>query len=274
MFFSINSTASWIRNDSPRWNGSEPLEWITVQILAVIFFATFIRSVFGFGEALIAVPLLALLIPVEEAVPLATLISITVALIVVIQDWNKVHLRSALALVLATMFGIPLGLLLLTTVDEGIVKAILAVCIIGFASYCLGVRGTVELKNDKLAWLFGFVAGILGGAYGMNGPPLVIYGSLRRWSPQNFRATLQGYFLPASLVGLFGYWLSGLWVRDVSWNYLVSLPVTLAAIILGRWIHRRIRSESFITFVHLGLILIGGLLLIQAIWKHLMPGAA
>ena len=39
----------------------------------------------------------------------------------------------------------------------------------------------------------------------MNGPPLVIYGALRRWSPQHFRATLQGYFLPASLAGLGGY---------------------------------------------------------------------
>jgi hypothetical protein len=37
-------------------------------------------------------------------------------------------------------------------------------------------------------------AGVLGGAYGMNGPPLVIYGSLRGSSPQHFRATLQGYF--------------------------------------------------------------------------------
>ena len=47
--------------------------------MAVIFLATLIRSAFGFGEALVAVPLLALLIPVEQAVPLATLVSITVA---------------------------------------------------------------------------------------------------------------------------------------------------------------------------------------------------
>jgi hypothetical protein len=44
----------------------------------------------------------------------------------------------------------------------------------------------------------------------MNGPPLVIYGSMRRWSPQHFRATLQGYFLPASIIGMSGYRLAGL----------------------------------------------------------------
>ncbi len=40
----------------------------------------------------------------------------------------------------------------------------------------------------------------------MNGPPLVVYGGMRRWSPQHFRATLQGYFLPASVIGMAGYW--------------------------------------------------------------------
>lgn len=50
----------------------------------------------------------------------------------------------------------------------------------------------------------------------MNGPPLAVYGSLRRWSPQRFRATLQGYFLPASLVGLGGYIALGL----VDWRVI------------------------------------------------------
>src|SRR5271167_4594632 len=104
-----------------------PVEWTTLHVLAVIFLATVIRSAFGFGEALIAVPLLALVMPASVAAPLATLVSITVAGIVLLQDWQHVHLRSALGLVLATFFGIPLGLLLLTTVEEAIVKAVLAV---------------------------------------------------------------------------------------------------------------------------------------------------
>src|SRR5262245_59796416 len=192
------------------------VDWTIVSLPAVIFLATLIRSAFGFGEALVAVPLLALLIPVEEAVPLATLVSITVASIIIAQDWHKIHLRSAGWLVLATLFGIPLGLWLLTAVTESVVKAILAVVILGFSSYCLVSRSPYHLKYDRLAWIFGFGAGVLGGAYGMNGTPLVIYGSLRRWSPEHFRATLQGYFLPASLIGMGGYCLAGLWTAAVT----------------------------------------------------------
>ena len=115
--------------------------------------------------------------PVQVAAPLAVLVSITVAVVVVIQDWRNVHVRSAGWLVLSTLFGIPLGLLLLKTVPESIVKSILGVFIIAFAIYSLTGRKP-ELHNDRLAPLFGFTAGILGGAYGMNGPPLVVYGVL------------------------------------------------------------------------------------------------
>src|SRR5690242_6547797 len=96
---------------------------LTMWVLAVIFLATLIRSAFGFGEALLAVPLLALLMPVEVAAPLAVLVSITVAVVIVLEDWHRIHFGRAWRLVLSTLFGIPLGLLLLTTVAEAVVKA-------------------------------------------------------------------------------------------------------------------------------------------------------
>src|SRR6516162_7303476 len=97
--------------------------WLIVWVLVVIFFATLIRSAFGFGEALVAVPLLALLMPVEVAAPLVVLLSITVAAVVVVQDWHKIHVRSAGWLILFTLAGIPVGVLVLTTLAEAVVKA-------------------------------------------------------------------------------------------------------------------------------------------------------
>src|SRR3954447_22781591 len=141
----------------------------TLPVLAVLFLATLIRSAFGFGEALVAVPLLALFIPVEVAAPVAVLVSVTVAGLVLIQDWRHVHPGSAGRLVLSTMFGIPFGLLMLTWVPEPVVKAVLAAVIIAFSAYRLTGRRRFELDYDRLAWLFGFGAGVLGGAYGMNG---------------------------------------------------------------------------------------------------------
>ena len=143
---------------------------IALEVAAVLFLATVIRSAFGFGEALVAVPLLALAIPVEVAAPVAVLASITVALIVVVQDWRSIHVRSAVWLVVPTLFGIPIGLIVLKTVPEAVVKAVLAAVIIAFSVWSLTPRAHFHLENDRLAGFFGFLAGILGGAYGMNGP--------------------------------------------------------------------------------------------------------
>ena len=238
-------------------------------VAIVLFLATLIRSVFGFGEALIAVPLLALMLPVEVAAPVAALASVTVAAITVLQDWRKIHLASAWRLVVASAFGIPLGLLLLRTVAEPVVKAILAFVILCFSLYSLINRRPHVLESDKPAWLFGFAAGILGGAYGMNGPPLVVYGSLRRWPPEQFRATLQGYFLPASLMVLCGYGMSGLLTGAIGGYFAVSLAPILLAVLLGRFIHRRIRAERFRVYIQIFLLIIGFILLAQAVrgWK-------
>jgi hypothetical protein len=99
----------------------------------------------------------------------------------------------------------------------------------------------------------------------MNGPPLAIYGALRRWSPARFRATLQGYFLPASLAGMAGYAFTGLWTPAVNHFYLVSLPGVVIATLVGRSLNRRMHTPQFISYLYRGLILIGGVLFSQAI---------
>ncbi len=231
-----------------------------------MFVATLVRSAFGFGEALIAVPLLAFCIPIREAAPLAVLVSITIAAVVVVQDWRHIHLRSAGWLVLSTLFGLPLGLLLLTSTPESLVKAGLGGLILLFALFCLLGNLKFRLHHDSRKWLLacGFLAGILGGAYGMNGPPLVIYGSLRNWTAQHFRATLQAYFLPASVLGMCGYLSAGLWTRAVTHDYLLCLPALLPAVLLGRAINHRLSAAAFSRYIYGGLAAIGLALVAQS----------
>jgi uncharacterized protein len=238
---------------------------VTVVVVTVFFCATLVRSALGFGEALIAVPLVAFVLPVDVAAPVAVLVSITVAVVVLAQDWRHVNLRSAAWLVGFTVLGIPAGVFVLRTVPEPIVKGGLGLIVAAFAALSLWRRGADELRDDRFAWLFGVTAGVLGGAYGMNGPPLVIYGSLRRWAPERFRATLQGYFLPASILGMLGYWAAGLWTSHVNRYYLLSLPGVLLAIPLGRLINARLDTQRFLVVVNVGLLASGGGLFLLAI---------
>lgn len=239
----------------------------SIPILLIVFTASLIRSTFGFGEALVAVPLLALILPVSIAAPLAVLLSTTIAAFVVVQDWRRIHLRSAAWLIAPTFAGIPLGIALLASSHPQLVKGALALVLIAFSVYSLLGRSPHQLHRDHRGWMLlcGFLAGVLGGAYGMNGPPLVIYGAMRRWSPQHFRATLQGYFFPAGVVTLAGYWMRGLWTPPVTHAYLLSLPVLLPAILLGRWLNHRLHGDSFLKYVYAGLVCIGVMLLAQSL---------
>jgi uncharacterized membrane protein YfcA len=236
------------------------------EIFLIIFIATIFRSAFGFGESLIAVPLLALLMPMNTAVPLSVLVSVSIAGFVVIQDREKIHLKSAGGLIFYSLIGIPFGLWLLTHTNEQLVKIILGMVIIIFSAYLISGRRLEELKSDSQIWLLGcgLLSGILGGAYGLNGPPLVIYGAKRRWSAQHFRATLQAYFLIASLVGIVGYWLGGLMKPVLFQYYLYSIPAMIPAILIGRFINQRLRGDHFFKYIYILLLGIGVFLLLNA----------
>jgi uncharacterized membrane protein YfcA len=244
------------------------MDLITFYILSIIFIATLVRSTFGFGESLIAVPLLILVIPIEIAVPLSVLISILIAAVVVVQDYKKIHFNSAKWLILFATLGIPIGLFLLIYGNENLIKSGLGIIIILYSIYSLFSKNSFKLETDHKLWLFicGFFSGVFGGAYGLNGPPLVIYGNMRNWTAKHFRATLQAYFLPASAIGMFGFWYKGLWNSTITYYFLISIPVIIPAIFLGRYFNHQLKDGTFLKYIYMGLICIGIVLLSQSLF--------
>lgn len=242
------------------------IDVITIAVLAIIFVSTLVRAVFGFGNALIAMPLLAMTpIGMKTATPLIALVAIILSFAIIVKDWRSIDLRSTWKLLIASVPGIPLGLLLLKGPYETAGKIILALLIIGFSSYSLLKPRLVTLKQEWTAYVFGFIAGILGGAYNSNGPPIVIYGTLRKWPPDLFRATLQGFFFPSGLIIIAGHGLGGLWTPAVGWYFLLSLPAVILSMLIGNRLNRMIPPGRFDRFVHLLLILIGAMLFIQTV---------
>lgn len=236
-------------------------------MIAVLFVATLVRATFGFGEALIAVPLLALRVPIAVATPLAVAVSVVVAAITVARDWRHVDFHNARWLIGSSLVGLPLGLLLLERASDRVVHLLLGAVIIGVSLYSLIGNGGPRLSERHRGWLLGagLTSGVLGGAYGMNGPPLAIYGALRGWSPVQFRATLQGYFLIASLAGLASYTGLGLWRPPVITYFTASLPAVFVAIVIARLIAKRLDSARFFRLVFAGLVLVGAVLIGQGV---------
>jgi len=240
------------------------MNFTTPVLLAmlIIFVSTFIRSAVGFGDALIAMPLLAMALGIQTATPLVAFAASTIAITILVKNWRSVDIKSAWRLILLSLVGIPFGLALLRVAPEYIVKVILGALLILYGLYSLITPNLPIIRNEKLAYVFGFIAGVLGGAYNTNGPPIVMYGLLRRWPPENFRATLQCYFLFTGVSILIGHGLAGLWTPFVLRLYLYSIPIIMVAIFAGGKINNHISKEFFSRIVYGLLIVIGALFLI------------
>ncbi len=234
---------------------------VEALLTALIFFgATLVSSTFGFGSALFAMPLLTLLLGIKTATPLFALVGPTIASIILIRNWRLVEVASVWRLVLATLVGIPVGIWLVIQVPSVIVTRLLGLFLIGFGLYRLGNLRLMKLESSRWAACFGFVAGVLGGAYNTNGPPVVIYGEMRRWSPTEFRASLQSYFLPTGLGILGSHALAGLWTERIFQLYAWSLPGILVAIAIGGWINHRLPTERFQALLSVLLLGLGAML--------------
>jgi uncharacterized protein len=241
------------------------IDTTTVAVMAILGVSAFIASAIGFGDALVAMGLVTNLIGLQTATPLVALVATVISSVILAAQWRQLNLKPALPLIISTLVGIPIGLVLLKFVPEAIAQAVLGMILITYGAYgLLGFKLPV-VRTDRFASLFGLVAGVLGGAYNTNGPPIAVYGTLKQWQPEQFRLTLQGYFFFTNLLILAGHAISGLWTTKVWSLFLVSLPAVWISVLLGGIANRHIKRELFAKLIPGVLLGIGLLSLSQSI---------
>jgi uncharacterized membrane protein YfcA len=240
------------------------MSWTLVIVTALILFmAAFTKAVLGFGESLLAMPLLAFALGVKTATPLVGLVSMSLTLLLIWRGWRQIEFHSAWRVIVAAMLGIPVGVWVLRTLPSYWLTVGLGVVLILAGIYNLMRSNVVAGVGVRWGYVFGFVGGVLGGAYNTGGPPIVMYGTLRRWPAEKFQATLQGCFLPMVLLTLFGHGIGGLWTEWVIQLYALTLPVVLLAFWLGQRWGCTLSGERVERLVHIGMIALGAMLVIK-----------
>ena len=228
--------------------------------LLVLFGATLTASTFGFGGALFSMPLLTLVVGIEVAIPLYGLVGWTTALMVMGTSWREAKLRLVWRLMLGTLVGIPLGVVLVRHLPSPLLVQGLGIFLIAFGLYRLLALPVPPLYRLSWAYLFGLIAGVLGGAYNTGGPPVVVYATMNRWPPETFRATLQSTFLVTGLGVLISHGVGGLWTEQVLRLFVLSVPVVVPAVWLGAWLNRHMPMHQFERLLFLILMVLGVML--------------
>jgi uncharacterized membrane protein YfcA len=243
-----------------------------VILLAAAGLAGLAHSAAGFGAALVAMPILTLLFDVKTAASIVALQGLITSSTVLIQNRHGLDFREATLLILASLVGIPIGFVLSRRVDQGLVTGALGILLIAYALYTLWDNSGAprEMPDDRPvnSWqgagglAAGFLAGILGGAYNTNGPPLIVYGAIRRWPPARFKSILQSLFLSNGLVVVAVRAAGGAFTPQVLTNYLYSIPTLLVGLLLGTRFSRRWAPEQFRRLILLLILILGILLLV------------
>jgi uncharacterized protein len=229
--------------------------------LAILFVAALVKTTLGFGESLLAMPLLTLTLGLTTATPVVGLLGLILTLLMVGRHWRQVDLRATGALLAAALVGMPFGILLVRWVPQPVGTRLLGGVLIGFGAFSLYHPRWESQAHRGWAYLLGFLAGLLGSAYNTSGPPMVVYGALRGWPPAQFRATMQSFFLPVSVLVVGAHAFSGLWTLRVLGIVLLATPLLVPALWLGIRLQRRIPVAQFSKLIYATLMLLGLVLL-------------
>lgn len=233
------------------------IEQSHILVFLIVFLAVFVQSSIGFGLALVSMPLMVALLGIEISAPLVALVAGVAEVFILIRYREAFNLRVVSQLIIASVIAIPLGVYALGNIDAAVVTTILGVILIAYALYALFSPHLPELSHRGWAYGFGFVAGLLSGAYNTPGPPVIIFGNCRGWPPNEFKGNLQGFFLVNSFVVVAVHGVSGNYNSDV-WSYfLLAIPGLILGLISGFLLSKRINAELFRKIVLVILIFLG-----------------
>ena len=219
----------------------------TVQLIVVavaIFVAAYVQVIAGFGFALLCMPIMTLVVPVQQAVVVSTLLSM------ITTSWQSWHLRADAVrplvkrLSIGAYVGMPLGLLILNIVSDRSLRLILGVAVL-VATALLVRRINLTHVGSGMDYGAGFLSGVLNTSLSTNGPPLVFDLQARHLDPHRFRATISATFALSNIGGLALFIADGKITRDGINASLVALPAWALGQLLGWPVRKHVHGERF-----------------------------
>jgi hypothetical protein len=246
----------------------------TIDILTILlsglilFIAYFIRGISGFGSGLVAIPLLAHLLPLQFVVPWVLLLDFTASLALGgrRQDRRAINWREISWLMPTTLLGILIGAALLVNLPKSPLLIGLGIFVGVF-----GLRSLLFVHGDRKVSLWwslptGLLGGIVGAMFGTGGPPYVIYLSRRIQNKRQLRATFSGLFMLDGGLRVIIFAFSGLLNQDLLLPAcLAGLPVLALGLYVGHRTHLGLSNEDMTRIIGLLLIASGISLLLKGL---------
>jgi uncharacterized membrane protein YfcA len=234
-----------------------------LMTFAVVITAAFmVRGATGFGSAAIAVPLAALVLPMQFVIPVVTGLQLLSTAEFSARNWRVVDWREISRIAPFLVAGVAMGLYLFYRMDARVLDKGLGLFVMTYALYAMASAGRDSGKPRRLPWpiatilnLTGALVGALFG--GASSPFYACYFRALRLSRDAFRASMTMVILMQVVLRIGGYAGTGLFTAATLLAIFLAIPFMLIGGRIGDVVAGRVSDMSFNRFVGIVLLVSG-----------------
>ena len=239
-----------------------PLEPNVTWLYITLIIATgyYIRGIAGYGSGPLAIPGLALFLPLEVVVPMVGALDLLAAIVHGTHHHKQVQWKELARILPLSTLGMLLGMYLFTQLDREGLKFYLGLFVILYALYA--ILPLPQMQGTRW-WSFPLVStgGLVDTLFGTGGPFYVIYLRLSQLSKSEFVATLAMGLMFSTGLRLTGYTIAGFYTTQILAMIGLALPLVIAGMYLGMHTHNRLSAQQF-AYIISALLIAAGIILI------------
>jgi uncharacterized membrane protein YfcA len=230
----------------------------TVIVFAVFLFAGLVQGAAGFGFGLIVMGILPALCGLRDAAVLVMFPALGVQIYLFIRLRKHFKIDRMLPLLISALVAVPLGVLLLRSMDPKPMQyALGTVILVAVVQNLIPNVARRRWHPAALGIPCGLFSGLLAGAFATGGPPLAAYTVTQRFDRFRYVSVLQVVFTTMALVRLPALGVGGLLtIRLLALSAAGSL-FSIGGAWVGLHVLKRI-SDKGLRYVVLGMLFVLG----------------
>jgi uncharacterized membrane protein YfcA len=227
----------------------------------IVFLAAIVRGYSGFGFSLLSITALSLVFSPAQVIPSIFMLEVAASLHMLPSIWREVHWRSLLPLILGSLIGTPIGVHALANLPQAPMTMALSAFVLAATFLLWRGFSLTSMPGAPATLAAGTAAGLANGAFGIGGPPVILFYFASPAGHATGRASLIAYFLITDLIGLGFLGREGLVTEQSLILTLAFLPALIAGVWLGA---RSFRTADPARFRNIVLLVLTALALITA----------
>ena len=215
--------------------------------------AAFVQRTTGFGFGIFIMTVLPYLMPsYGEATTLSGLLASVTSLIITVKYRRVIAWRKLLPILAAFLLTSFLAVQMLTWMMGDTLKYVLGITLISCAVYFIFFADKMKVKPTLgMQATLGTLSGIMGGLFGMQGPPAVLYFLAVSESKERYTALAQCYFLLGNCMMTIYRAQSGFFTQEVITSWCYAVPAVPVGTYLGGGVFNRLSLPTLRKLVYL-----------------------